>query len=180
VPIARIETHECRLRSPNELSRKKQLRASMPLIPDLVTTFTTAPPARPVTARRHAELLDHLVRKLVRCTIPSRCLRKRNRYGRHPIHQEARVISPNPTIRKVAVRSPPQASRILRHSGHRQQQIRKPAPVQRQIFERPLIQPRRYRTRIQYPATTLRLVTRNGSLRQRIVILPCPEFGIGR
>jgi hypothetical protein len=26
----------------------------------------------------------------------------------------------------------------------------------------------------------LRLVTRNGSLRQRIVILPCPEFGIGR
>src|ERR1017187_196442 len=110
---------------------------------------------RPITARRHAKLLHHLVRKLVRRAIPPRRLRKEPVIVVPAIHQETRVVSSNPAIRKIPVRSRRQPPRILRHPRHQQQQIREPPPVQRQVLNRPLIHQRRHQTRIhlQHPGS---------------------------
>src|SRR5260370_25423577 len=90
--------------------------------------------------------MHHFVRKLVGRAIPSHRLREETVIVVPAIHQETRVVSSNPAVRKIPVRSRRQPSRILRHPRRQQQQIRKPPPVQRQILNRPLIQQRRHPT----------------------------------
>src|ERR1039457_2964212 len=111
--IARIETHKCRRRSPQRTVAQIVERAPVPLVR---TRFgyhihhrpPSATRLRPITARRHAKLLHHLVRKLVRRAIPPRRLRKEPVIVVPAIHQETRVVSSNPAIRKIPLRSRPQ------------------------------------------------------------------------
>ena len=146
--IARIESHKWRRRSSQRTVAQIIERVPVPMIRARLGHHIhhRAPgPSRlrPITTRLHAELLHHLVRKLVRRAISPRSLRIEPVVVVPSIHQEAVVISANPAIGKVPVRSRRQVSRILRHPRHQQQQIREPPPVQRQILDRSLLHQRR-------------------------------------
>src|SRR5208282_4081347 len=151
--IAGIETHKWR-RSSRQFTVAQMIeRATVPMVRarfrhHIHHRAPSPPRLRSITARLHAKLLDHLVRKLVGRTIPSRCLRIEPVVVVTSVHQKARVVSPNPAIRKIPIRSRSQPARILGHARRQQQQIGEPPPIERQILDCPLIYERRYRTRV--------------------------------
>ncbi len=143
--IGGTEADKGRRRSTQRTVAQVIKRTAVPLIrPRLghhIDDCAPSPPRlRSIAARLHPELLHHLVRKLVGRAIPSHRLRKKSVVVVSSIHQKARVVSANPAVGKIPVRSRRQPSRILRHARRQQEQIRVPASIQRQVLDRPLIQ----------------------------------------
>src|ERR1043166_95464 len=88
---------------------------------------------------RNPKLLHYFIRKLIRSPIPSSRLRKEAVVIVRAIHQIAGLKSANSAKRQVSVRRGSKSARVLTNSGSQQSQIGEPAPIQRQVLDRPLI-----------------------------------------
>jgi hypothetical protein len=142
--VARIESNERRSRAPKRVVAQEIKCVAVPVVRtrpgDHVHDRAPSPARfRAIAARRHAKFLHYLVRKLVRRSISSHGLSEEAVIVVRAIDQETGVIATNAAVRKVAVRFRCQTSRILRNSGHQQQQIGEPASIEGKIPDGPII-----------------------------------------
>ena len=102
---------------------------------------------RSVGIGRHAKLLHHFVRKLIRSAIQPARLREERVVEVSAVHEEAVLESAKTPERKIAVGRGSQAAWILRNPGREQHQVGKSPPIERQIGDGSFIDERGNRAR---------------------------------